>query len=179
VSYELINTLASVGTLAVITATAIAAVAQLRHVRTSNQIALLTKLHDTLQSEDFVEARQFVRTQLPELLRDPACREALHDSGSPRALRLATMLGNFYENVGMFVRLGTIDRTTVCLLWGGLIEEAWSGLAPFLGVIRSDPANSDIWENFEYLVTVSQDWNAQHPHGNYPPNARRLPLPSP
>ena len=178
-SYELINTLATVGTLVVITATAIAAIAQLRHVRTSNQIALLTKLHDTLQSEDFVEARRFVHTQLPELLRDPARRAELRDSTSPRDLRLATMLGNFYENVGMFVRLGTIDRTTVCILWSGLIEEAWSGLAPFLGVIRSKPANFDIWENFEYLATVAQDWTAQHPHGNYPPNTRRLPLPSP
>lgn len=178
-SYDLINTFASVGTLAVITATAVAAIVQLRHVRTSNQIALLTKLHDTLQSPDFVEARRFVRQTLPALLRDPDRRDDIINSPAPEDMRLATMLGNFYENVGMFVRLGTIDRTTVCMLWSGLIDEAWTGLAPYLGVIRTESVNFDIWENFEYLATVSQDWAARHPRGNYPPGVRRLPLPSP
>ena len=177
-SYELINTLASVGTLAVITATAIAAIAQLRHVRTSNQIALLTKLHDTLQSEDFVQARRFIREELPELLSDPARRRELQRYATTD-LRLATMLGNFYENVGMFVRLGTVDRTTVCVLWNGLIVEAWSGLAPLLAVMRDEPAKFAVWENFEYLVTVAEDWTARHPNGDYPPNTRRLSLPSP
>lgn len=178
-SYDLINTFASVGTLAVITATAVAAIVQLRHVRTGNQIALLTKLHDALQSPDLVEARRFVKQDLPALLRDADRRDEMINAPAPKDMRLATMLGNFYENVGMFVRLGTIDRTTVCMLWGGLIDEAWTGLAPYLGVIRTEPANFDIWENFEYLATVSQDWVAQHPRGNYPPGVRRLPLPSP
>ena len=57
-SYELFNSLASAATFTVIAASAIAAMIQLRHVRTSNQIALLTKLHDTLQSSDFIAARR-------------------------------------------------------------------------------------------------------------------------
>jgi len=42
-SLELVNTLASIGTLLVIAATAIAALAQLRHSRGSNQIIALTE----------------------------------------------------------------------------------------------------------------------------------------
>lgn len=178
-TFDLINTLASVGTLAVITATAGAAIVQLRHIRTSNQIALLTSLHDTLQSADFIDARQFIRQELPVMLRDPARFENVRAFATKKELRLAIMLGNFYENVGMFIRLGTVDRTTVCTLWGGLIDEAWTGLAPLLALIRSDPANYGIWENFEYLATISQDWVAQHPGGNYPRGVRRLPLPAP
>lgn len=178
-TFDLINTLASLGTLAVITATAAAAIVQLRHVRTSNQIALLTSLHDTLQSPDFIDARRFVRQELPAMLRDPNVRENVRNLSTQKDMRLGIMLGNFYENVGMFVRLGTVDRTTVCTLWGGLIDEAWTGLAPLLSVIRSDPTNFAIWENFEYLATIAQDWAAQHPDGNYPPGVRRLPLPSP
>ena len=46
-SLELANTLATLGTFVVIAATAIAAILQLRHARTSNQIAALNELRET------------------------------------------------------------------------------------------------------------------------------------
>jgi hypothetical protein len=178
VSLEFVNAAAQLATLIVITATAIAAIVQLRHVRTGNQIALLSKLHDSLQSPDFVEARRFVSRELPAILRDPSQRALLQlGPPGPANLRLAIMLGNFYENIGMFVRLGIVDRETVCELWNGLIGEAWSGLAPLLALMRKEPVHFDVWENFEYLAMLVEDWVAQHPIGTYPRGARRLTLP--
>jgi hypothetical protein len=177
-SFEFVNAVAQVVTLLVITATAAAAIVQLRHVRTGNQIALLSKLHDSLQSPDFVEARRFVEHELPPILRDPEKRALLqHGRAAPSDVRLAIMLGNFYENIGMFVRLKIVDRETVCELWNGLIAEAWSGLAPMLALLRTDSHNFDVWENFEYLAMLVEDWQAQHPAGTYPRGARRLTLP--
>jgi hypothetical protein len=49
-SFELVNTLATFGTFVVIAATAIAAVVQLRHARSSNQIAALNELRETMES---------------------------------------------------------------------------------------------------------------------------------
>jgi hypothetical protein len=63
-SLELVNTLATFGTFLVIAATAIAAVVQLRHARSSNHIAALNELRETMESPDFVVARHFVETEL-------------------------------------------------------------------------------------------------------------------
>ena len=177
---ELVNVLAQVATLVVITATAVAAIVQLRHVRTSNQIAMLSKLHDSLQSPDFVAARRFVARDLPGILRS-AEKRALLELGAPGPpeIQQAIMLGNFYENIGMFVRLGIIDRETVCELWNGLIIETWAGTAPVLALLRTAPGNFDVWVNFEYLTVLAEDWLVRHPGGSYPRGMRRQTLPDP
>ena len=179
VPLEFVNAAAQVATLIVISATAVAAIAQLRHVRTGNQIAMLSKLYDSLQSPDFVDARRFIARDLPSILRDPDQRALLQQGAAAPAFAPAIMLGNFYENVGMFVRLGIVDRATVCEVWSGLISEAWSSLAPMLVQMRNEPNGFDIWENFEYLAMLVEDWKAQHPAGTYPRGARRLALPAP
>ncbi|MDB5041744.1 MAG: hypothetical protein JWN27_2470, partial [Candidatus Eremiobacteraeota bacterium] len=69
VPLEFVNAAAQVATLIVISATAVAAIVQLRHVRTGNQIAMLSKLYDSLQSPDFVDARRFIARDLPSILR--------------------------------------------------------------------------------------------------------------
>jgi hypothetical protein len=35
-----------------------------------------------------------------------------------------------------------------------------------------------IYENFEYLAVLSQDWGAKHPDGSYPDNVRRIDVPN-
>jgi 23S rRNA G2069 N7-methylase RlmK/C1962 C5-methylase RlmI len=48
---EFLNTFASFGTFAVIAATAIAALVQLRHARSSNQIAAMNELQEVYQKQ--------------------------------------------------------------------------------------------------------------------------------
>jgi hypothetical protein len=38
---------------------------------------------------------------------------------------------------------------------------------------RQDDA---VWENFEYLTVLAQDWDAARPKGTYPAGIRRLDL---
>jgi len=59
-SLEAWSTVASVGTLFVIAATAFAALVQLRHARSSNQIAAVTEMRETIESERFRAARRFM-----------------------------------------------------------------------------------------------------------------------
>ena len=73
-SLELANTLATIGTFVVIAATAIAAVLQLRHARSSNQIAALNELRETTETPEYMEAAHFVQGGLGAKLRDPAFR---------------------------------------------------------------------------------------------------------
>ncbi|MGC1348350.1 MAG: hypothetical protein WA858_01040 [Xanthobacteraceae bacterium] len=37
-------------------------------------------------------------------------------------------------------------------------------------------AGDALWENFEYLAVLAQDWAAVHPKGTYPAGVRRLAL---
>jgi hypothetical protein len=57
---EWVTAAASVFTCLVIAATAVAALAQLRHMRGANQILALTECRETLESQEFREAQQFV-----------------------------------------------------------------------------------------------------------------------
>ena len=95
--FELINSVASVGTFAVIAASAIAAMIQLRYLRTSNQIALSTKLQEISESADFVDARCFVAYELADVLRDPQTVAILRNPPFAGRLRALGVLGNFNE----------------------------------------------------------------------------------
>ena len=177
-SFELINSLASVGTFAVIAASAIAAMIQLRHVRASNQIALMTKLLETLQSADFVDARRFIAYELADALQDPQTVEILRTPPFAGRMRALGILGNFFESVGQYVRRGMLDREMLFENWGAIIVATWVQLAPALAIMRDEPSGDDIWENFEFLAVISEDWLAHHPSGNYPKGCRRMVLPA-
>ncbi len=73
-SFELINSLATFGTFLVIAATAIAALVQLRHSRSSNHIVALNELRETMESAEFRAAQISAFRELPVRLQDPAFR---------------------------------------------------------------------------------------------------------
>jgi hypothetical protein len=179
-SLELINTLATFGTFLVIAATAIAAVIQLRHARSSNQIAALSELRETMETPDFQSARHFLVTDLPVKVRDPvfryqfAERSARTDETKP-LIGSVTAQGNFYESLGVLVRAGLVDRDLALEMWSSVVLEAWEKLAPLTSIVRRRRGNS-VWENFEYLTVVAEDFIAAHPKGTYPANLRRIDL---
>jgi Domain of unknown function (DUF4760) len=178
-SLELVNTLATFGTFVVIAATAIAAIVQLRHARSSNHIAALNELRETMETPDFQAAQQFVATQLSAKLRDAAFRyqygnrSARTDENKPLIGRVLT-IGNFYEGMGMLVKTGLVDKTLVLEMWAHTAVQSWESVAPLAAVSRR--RRPQIWENFEYLTVLAQDWLAAHPKGTYPPNVRRIEL---
>jgi len=179
-SLELVNTLATFGTFVVIAATAIAAVIQLRHARSSNQIAALNELRETMETPDFQAARHFLVTDLPLKIRDPvfryqfAERSARTDEMRP-AIGSVMAQGNFYESLGVLVRAGLVDRDLALEMWSGVVIEAWERIAPLTSIIRRRMGSS-VWENFEYLTVTSEDWTAAHPKGTYPAGVRRIEL---
>jgi hypothetical protein len=179
-SLELVNTLATFGTFFVIAATAIAAIIQLRHARSSNQIAAFNELRETTQKPDFQAAQQFVQTQLALKLQDPALRYQLEHPAARTEetapiIALASTIGNFYEGMGALVRTGLVDKELVLQLYTDRIIGVWENLAPFASIARRRVGDA-LWENFEYLTVLSQDWMAAHPKGTYPAGTRRIQL---
>ena len=171
-SAEWVTAVATAGTFVVIAASALAALLQLRHMRGSNQIVALTECREKLESEEFQNAREFVAIQLPELMKDPNIRKKLEHAFFPSELRPAGNVANFFESMGAFVRFNIIDRQIACDLWCGVVVRSWNGLLPVIQVRRKmDPG---IWENFEYLAVLSEQFMERHPT-SYPKRMRRMP----
>ena len=179
-SLELVNTLATLGTFAVIAATAIAAILQLRHTRSSNQIAALNEIRETTETPAFLEASHFVQGGLAAKLRDPAFRYqvAMRSARTDETRALiakANMVGNFFESVGMLVKTGLVDEELALQIWDGVTVQAWEHLAPYLAILRRT-AGDVLWEKFEYLTVLAENWIATHPKGTYPGGMRRIAL---
>jgi hypothetical protein len=179
-SLEFVNTFATLGTFVVIAATAMAAIVQLRHMRGSNQITALNELRETMETPDFQAASHFVVTELPAKLRDPAFRyELAHrfartDKHEP-LIRKINSLGNFYEGMGLLVKTGLVEQTLVMEMWSSNVALDWENLAPIAAMSRRAQGDA-LWENFEYLAVIAQDWLATHPKGAYPAGVRRFEL---
>jgi Domain of unknown function (DUF4760) len=181
-SLELANTLATFGTFVVIAATAVAAIIQLRHARTSNQILALNEIRETMESADFQEARHLIAAEVPVKVQDPVFRRQFADASArtdqtrPFISKVINM-ANFYENIGTFVKGGLIDRELALDLWSGVVVGAWQRLAPLVAIARRPSSfGPNLWENFEYLTVLSQDWIAAHEGGAYPAGVRRIEL---
>jgi hypothetical protein len=179
-SLELINTLATFGTFLVIAATAIAAVVQLRHARSSNHIAALNELHKTIETPEFQAAQHVVQGELSARLEDPAFRYqiALPSARTEETRTLiarVAAIGNFYESIGVFVKTGLLDRELVFQIWGDNVIRDWERLAPVAAIVRRRAGDVAL-ENFEYLAVLAQDWIAAHPKGTYPAGVRRVGL---
>jgi len=173
-SPEWVAAIASAGTFVVIAASAIAALMQLRHMRGSNQIIALTECRETLESPEFRDAQRFVSFELPKRLQDPEeCRKAamLPFSGEYQAIGT---VANFFESMGLFVKSGIIDRHIACDFWSFVVLRNWNALLPVTTFVREAFKTDALWENFEYMAVLSQQFAEQHA-SSYPSGVPHMP----
>jgi hypothetical protein len=151
---------------------------QLRHARSSNHIAALNEIRETFESLDFQAARHFVQGELSKKLQNSAFRyqsdvpAARTDENRPLIVKVDT-IGNFYEGIGVLVKSGLVERELILQIWAEQVIEDWEKLAPVAAISRRRLGDV-VWENFEYLTVLAQDWMAAHPKGTYPAGVRRL-----
>jgi uncharacterized protein DUF4760 len=120
----------------------------------------------------------FVDVELAGKLKDPEFRYQLANyharTGENQALiAKVNTVGNFYENVGMLVKTGLVDRDLALNMWSGTAPSTWDDLKPVAAIVRRSQGDA-LWENFEYFVVLAQDWVADHPNGTYPAGVRRI-----
>jgi hypothetical protein len=85
-------------------------------------------------------------------------------------------VGNYFESLGVLVKLGLIDRDLALEMWSWNSVLAWERLAPLTAIGRRESDDTALWEHFEYMVVLSQDWFSAHPKGTYPAGVRRIGL---
>jgi hypothetical protein len=189
-SLEVINTLGTVTTVVIVAATAIAALVQLRHLRAGNQINAMLAIGEELGSRNFREALLLIRQKLEATLDDPlfrdcfiaAARNQPQQELNPDYVemqRATMMVGNAFEELGILVKRGVVDKDMFLDRYSWVIHANWKKLERGLALSREVTGTNAIWENFEYLAIVSEDWMKAHPGGTYPRGVRRMQLHNP
>ena len=172
-----VTTGATIFTALVIAASAAAALIQIRHMRKGNEIELMQKWTEAIESPEFEQARAFVLTDLQRMLADPARMRALSwDNALPPELIPMRSVCNHFESVGAFIKLGSVERRVACELWAFVVLECWQAIAPVAALVRKRTGREAIWENFEYLAALAKDHIASHPEGTYPKDVPRMPV---
>lgn len=174
-SPEWLTAIGTIGTFVVIAASAAAALFQLRHMRGSNQIVALTECRETMESPEFAEAQNFVSFELPKRLNDPAEREKVVQLPFQGEYKAIGSVANFFESMGMFVKNGIIDQHLACDFWCYSVVRNWQALAPVITYVREKIGVPALWENFEYMAVLSDDYLKAHPNGGFPAGLRRMP----
>lgn len=188
-SLELLSTLGTLTTVVIVAATAIAALVQLRHLRAGNQINAILNVAAVINGAAFGEALNLIGAKLTSALGDPEFREywiALQRGATLPAvdpayveLRAAVVtLANTYEQLGVLVRNGMIDQTIFVEGFCAPLLGLWRRLENLTAYVREADDDQALWENFEYLAVLSEDWLRQHTT-TYPRDMRRLEIHNP
>lgn len=188
-SFELVNTFGTLLTVAIIAATAIAAMVQLRHLRAGNQINALLTIDEKFQGSAFYDALLLVRARLPRAFEDPAFREyvaAVTAGRTPpevsqeyKDLRSAArLIGNRYEELGLLIKKGTIEASVFLDVYSNSVLSDWNSMEKYTAFNREVFGSNALFENFEYLAVLSEDWLKTHP-STYPRGMRRMQLHNP
>jgi hypothetical protein len=172
---EIWSVIASVGTFVVITATAIAAVLQLGHMRSANKVAWIQTFLAEYEGSELRDAFRFVRNELATRLEDPEFRAEIMLPAPDRAKHPELAIANFFDRWGLYYRDGVIDRTSFMRVNAGIVVSFWRRLEPVIAITaRVTGGVNTSWEQFEYLTIQARQWLAQHPHGDYPPGVERI-----
>jgi hypothetical protein len=153
---EDVTALASAGALLVISATAIAAFIQLRHMGTSNQLMVLNGFREAFESPTMATARNALPEVL-ERLSDPESRRELMVTTNPQWVRPVLPLMRLLETLGTYANRNIVSKDLVCDMWAPVVVAIWNGCAPLIAVMRRR-AGPTLFENWEMLAVLSRRW---------------------
>lgn len=167
---EQISAWASVGTLVVITVTALAAFVQLRHMSVLNG---LTVLSDFSKEYERVEGPAVAALPLIDAqLKDLDARLALAKGTAPDWARPVMPLVRLFEILGNYTNRKIVPHDLVTDMWAPVILRWWYDLEPLIAILRRAHGTT-LLENWEAIVVRSRDTIDTH-RSAYPKGLRRL-----
>lgn len=169
---EAINTAATVATLVVLTAGAIAAAIQLRHMRIGNQLQAFLDIYDRAQSPEIDRQFQAVMHELPKLTEDPHYLEQ-YVAGTVPFHDSPLMLAFWFDEVGAALRQRLISENLIFQMGASAYTtvRCWRNMLPIINAIRKRSPSAFI--HFEYTAVRAQQWLDAHPQGDYPSGTPR------
>lgn len=163
----------NVVTLLVITAAAIAALVQLRHLRAQNTLNGELAILRDWSTEEFRNWRSYAAGPLQERYADP---EFMAEYDSPRLDREKhpeLNICDWYEQVGSYLKYGLVDEAVLLDVTCASVNRMWIATAPAIERMRATRGNA-VYENFEYFAVRGVLYLKSHPHGSYPKHTPRM-----
>lgn len=178
-SAELLTAFATLGTVVVIGASAIAALIQLRHMRASNELEAVLALQREFQSPQVQGALEYVQQELPQRLEEERYRRELSAIGYVSIERHPELAAcNWFTQMGTFLKHGLVSEATLMDLYARLIRYYWMALAPAVAVMRRKRGDGQ-YSEFEYLAFHANTWLERNSAGTFIRDIPRVPLPDP
>jgi hypothetical protein len=178
-SLEMLSAIGSVGALFVLGTAACAAIIQLRHMRTNNQLQAILSIGNDFHAERMQDAFAFVQTRLEPAMADPAYRAELAKRGFIDSRKHPEMeVCNWFDQAGMLVKGGFVDEDVFFEAYAKLVDYCWGMLSPTVAVLRRQRGPTQ-YESFEYLAVRARLWRARHPDGTYPRRTARAVIDDP
>jgi hypothetical protein len=171
---ETLSAIASIGTFLVIGVTAVAALVQLRHIRSANQLAVLLQYIARWESDTVQSATGFVETELSAKLKYPEYRSSLWLYNPDRRLHPELRVADWCEQMGSYIKYGMVSESQYLDLGAWYITSMWDRLRDVVAIRRAATGTNAVYENFEYIATRAQAFTESHPGGNYPRGVARL-----
>lgn len=143
-------------TMVVVALGGLAALRQLRYLRHGNELATLTGLGEDWDSDTMRASRAFVQEQLAGALQEPEFLAELNRRPmGPRAQNVARV-GNFFDQLGVYVFTGALTERMVIFIWGDAVERHWHLMRDAIAINRQ--THGDILEFFEDLALRVPAW---------------------
>jgi hypothetical protein len=176
VSWEELSAISTFVTMIIIGASAIAAVFQLRHMRAGNAITGFLGFMDKWSSPEARVIQTYVfGGDLDRKLADPQYRKSLAVPLVDRLAHPEVGYLDFWESLGMLVKLGYFAEDAFMESGGPTCLRAWEKLMPVVAIIRG-VRGPQVYDNFEYLASRAIMWDAKHPSGIFPKSTPHLPV---
>jgi hypothetical protein len=169
---EVVNTAATVATLVVLTAAAIAAPVQLSHMRASNQLQAFIDIYNRAQSPQMLQLFDAV-AKLPENIeRDPEYLNKVASGEQPMHDTLL-VLAFWFDEVGIALRQRLISPEIIFQVGASAqtTVRSWQTMLPLIDAIRTRAPSAFL--HFEYVAVRAQQWIQAHPQGDYPSDTPR------
>lgn len=172
-SLEQWTAIAPIATLIVLAAGTAAALVQLTHLRSSNQLQTLVDLGQELQR--ISEHVAFVNHVLPQKMEDPAFRRDIGVKIDPEH-HPELLVALFLDRFGLLVKMKLMPERFIMEYGGGAdaISKCWANLQDVIAIRRRELPNA--YQNFEYLAVRARKWLQSHPYGTYPSYEERIKL---
>jgi hypothetical protein len=160
-------------TLLVITATAVAALVQLRHLRAQNTLnAELAVLKDW-NDPQFRQWRLDIAGELQTKLKDPTFLAEYDVPEVDRTRHPELYACDWLEQIGSYLKYGLFDANVLLDVTSTSINRLWNQLTPAIERMRITRGDS-LYENFEYWAARGRLWARAHPQGAYPRKMPRM-----
>jgi len=128
----------------------------------TRQAQILMSLYSKFQDPEFADAWEEVQTWEWKDYDDFTAKYGR--KSSPEKYRQLTVIGNFFEGLGVLVKRGFIDPTLVDDLMSMYVIGFWQKMEPYLREVRVRLNSPTTAEYMEYLYDVIYKiWMQQHP----------------